>query len=327
MQTRACLIEFLLLAGTVLFSASSLFAQDAELVHHFDYDQRAPLGIKEIGVERRGDVRVHDITYTSPKGGVVPAYLVVPQGKGPFAAVIWGHWCWGNSPMRNRKEFLDEAVALGQAGVVSLLTDGPIARPGHKVNDEPLNEQDIADLVQQVTDMRRGVDLLLARKDVDLKRIAYVGHSCNAVIGAILSGVERRFKAFVLMAATMSDEVSMKTPEYEEYRQKVGVEKFDAFQAKYSWTDQGKYVSHAAPAVVFLQYGSQEKFLTPERARLYAAVVSEPKRFALYDAPHALNAAARRDRIAFLTEQLKLKPLPAATIAGIPDLYQPATEN
>ena len=327
MQTRACLIELMLLAGTVLFSASSLLAQDAELVHHFDYDQRAPLGIKEIGVERRGDVRVHDITYTSPKGGVVPAYLVVPQGKGPFAAVIWGHWYWGNSPMRNRKEFLDEAVALAQAGVVSLLTDGPIARPGHKVNDEPLNEQDVTDLVQQVTDMRRGVDLLLARKDVDPKRIAYVGHSYNAVVGAILSGVERRFKAFVLMAATMSDEVSMKTPEYEEYRQKVGAEKFDAFQAKYSWTDQGKYVSHAAPAVVFLQYGSQETFLTPERARLYAAVVSEPKRFELYDAPHALNAAARRDRIAFLTEQLKLKPLPAATIAGIPNLYQPPTEK
>jgi hypothetical protein len=96
--------------------------------------------------------------------------------------------------------------------------------------------------------------------------------------------------------------------------------------AKYSWTDQGKYVSHAAPAVVFLQYGTQEKFITPERARLYAAVVSEPKRFKLYDAPHALNAEARRDRIAFLTEQLKLRPLSAATIAGIPDLFQPATQ-
>ena len=84
---------------------------------------------------------------------------------------------------------------------------------------------------------------------------------------------------------------------------------------------------HAAPAVVFLQYGSQETFLTPERARLYAAVVSDPKRFELYDAPHALNAAARRDRIAFLTEQLKLKPLPAARIASIPDLFQPATQN
>jgi pimeloyl-ACP methyl ester carboxylesterase len=181
--------------------------------------------------------------------------------------------------------------------------------------------------VQQVVDIRRGVDLLLARKDVDPKRIAYVGHSYNAVVGAILSGVDRRFKAFVLMAATMSDEISFKTPEYEQYRQKVGSEKFDAFIAKYAWTDHGKYVSHAAPAVVFLQYATQEKFITPERARLYAAVVSEPKRFKLYDAPHALNAAARGDRIAFLTDQLKLKPLSAAVVVSIPDLFQPPEPN
>jgi pimeloyl-ACP methyl ester carboxylesterase len=229
--------------------------------------------------------------------------------------------------MRNRKEFLDEALALAQAGVVSLLTDGPIARPGHVENNEPLNEQQTVDLVQQVVDMRRGVDLLLARKDVDAKRVAYVGHSYNAVVGAILSGVDRRFKAFVLMAATMSDEVTMKTPEYQQYRQKVGPEKFDAFVAKYSWTDQGKYVSHAAPAVVFLQYATMEKFLTPERARDQGAVVSDPKRFELYEAPHALNAEARRDRIAFLTEQLKLKPLSAALIANIPDLFQPPEPN
>ena len=61
-----------------------MLAQDAELIRHFDYDQKAPLGIKEIGVERRGNVAIHDITYASPKGGVVPAYLVVPKGKGPF---------------------------------------------------------------------------------------------------------------------------------------------------------------------------------------------------------------------------------------------------
>jgi len=297
------------------------------MIHHFDYDQKAPLGIKEVGIEKLGNTSIHDITYSSPKGGVVPAYLIVPKGEGPFAAVIWGHWYWGNSPMRNRKEFLDEAVALAGGGVVSLLTDGPIARPGHVENNEPLNEQQIVDLVQQVVDLRRGVDLLLARKDVDPKRIAYVGHSYNAVIGALLSGVDKRFKAFVLMTATMSDEVTSRIPAYQEYRLKVGAEKLDAFNAKYYWTDQGKYVSHAAPAVVFLQYATQEKFITPGWARQYAAVVSDPKRFALYDAPHALNAEARRERIAFLTEQLKLKPLPAAVIAGIPDLFQPPEPN
>jgi len=74
---------------------------------------------------------------------------------------------------------------------------------------------------------------------------------------------------------------------------------------------------------VFLQYASQETFLNPDRDREYAAIVSEPKRFKLYDAPHALNAEARRDRIAFLTEQLQLKPLAPAVIASIPDLVQP----
>ncbi len=320
-------LRLILLLGVLAITASPMLAQNSDLTRHFDYDRQAPIGIKEIGVERRGKASVHDITYVSPKGGLVPAYLVVPRGKGPFAAVIWGHWYWGNSRMRNRKEFLDEAVALAHAGVVSLLTDGPIARPGHVENNEPLNEQEISDLVQQVVDMRRGLDLLLARKDVDPKRLAYVGHSYNAVVGAFLAGVERRFKAFVLMAATMSDEVTRKIPEYQEYRQKVGAEKLDAFEAKYYWADQGKYVSHAVPAFVFLQYATQEKFITPDRARLYAAVVSEPKRFALYDAPHALNAEARRDRIAFLTEQLRLKPLSPAVIASIPDLYQPPTQN
>jgi hypothetical protein len=47
----------------------------------------------------------------------------------------------------------------------------------------------------------------------------------------------------------------------------------------------------------------------------------------LYDAPHALNATARRDRIAFLIEQLKLKPLSAAAVASIPELYQPPEPN
>jgi len=313
-------IAILIIFGLV---ASSSPGQVVKPIHYFDYDQRAPLGIKEKGFERRGEVAVHDITYASPKGGDVPAYLVVPAGKGPFAAVIWGHWYWDNSPMRNRNEFLDEAVALAPAGVISLLPDGPAARPNHLASKDPLDGQEALDFLQQVIDMRRGVDVLLARKDTDAKRFAYVGHSYNAQVGALLSGVDRRFKAFVLMAGFMSGELARRTPEFEAFRQQVGPEKLDAFFEKYSYLDQGKYVSHAAPAFVFLQYATQEKSLTAERARQHAAIVSEPKRFKIYDAPHALNAEARRDRIAFLTEQLKLKPLSATVIASIPDLYQP----
>jgi len=314
-------------AAIILLTASSQLAQGSNNTHAFDYDQKAPLDIQEVGVEHRGEVAVHDISYASPKGGRVPAYLVAPPGKGPFAAVIWGHWYWRNSAFFNREEFLDEAVGLAHAGVVSLLTTGPGARSGHVQDRTPLNEQQVTDRVQAIVDMRRGADLLLARKDVDPQRLAYVGHSYNAEVGAYLSGLDKRFKAFVLMAGSMSDEVDLKSEEYKQYRLKVGPEKFDAFMAKYSWLDAGKFVSHAAPAVVFLQYATQEEFATPERARQYAAVVSEPKRFQLYDAPHALNAEARRDRIAFLCEQLRLKPLSAEQIAAIPELFQPANQN
>jgi dienelactone hydrolase len=241
--------------------------------------------------------------------------------------VIWGHWYWGNSPARNRTEFLDEAVALAPSGVVSLLTDGPVARPGHVEDKDPLSERQATDLVQQIVDMERGADLLLARKDVDAQRLAYVGHSYNAGVGAFVSGLDKRFAAFVLMAGGLSDAVDMKSKEYQEYRQKVGAEKLDALQAKYGWLDPGKYVSHAAPATVFLQYATKEDFLTPERAKEYAANVSEPKKFQLYEAPHALNAEARRDRLAFLAEQLKVKPVAPQVIATIPELYQPADQG
>jgi dienelactone hydrolase len=311
------------LLAVFLLIALPLLAQDPESLKRLDYDHTAPLDVKEVSIEKWGKVSVHDISYASPKGGRVPAYLVVPEGKGPFAAVLWGHWYWSNSSMRNRSEFLDEAVVLAHSGVVSLLPDGPIARAGHVENKQPLNDDETPELIQAIVDMRRGADLLLARSDVDSARLAFVGHSYNAGVGAFLSGVDKRFKAFVLMAGGLSDASDLKTEELRKYREKVGPEKFDAFMAKNSWLDPGLFVSHAAPATVFLQYGSQESFLNPERAHTYAALVSEPKQLKIYDAPHALNAAARRDRVAFLCEQLQLKPPDAKAVAGIPELYQP----
>ncbi len=311
------------LLAVLFLIALPLFAQDPESLKRLDYDHHAPLDVREVSVEKWGNVSVHDISYASPKGGRVPAYLVVPDGKGPFAAVLWGHWYWSNSSMRNRSEFLDEAVVLAHSGVVSLLPDGPIARPGHVENRKPLNDDETPELIQAIADMRRGADVLLARSDVDPARLAFVGHSYNAAVGAFLSGTDKRFKAFVLMAGGLSDASDLKTEDLRKFREKVGPEKFDAFMAKNSWLDPGLFVFHAAPATVFLQYGAQESFLNPERAHTYAALVSEPKQLKIYDAPHALNAAARRDRVAFLCEQLKLKAPDAKAVAGIPELYQP----
>jgi hypothetical protein len=58
-------------------------------------------------------------------------------------------------------------------------------------------------------------------------------------------------------------------------------------------------------------------------AKRYFEIVSEPKKLKIYEAAHALNAEATRDRIAFLAEQLAFKVPAAAAVAAIPVLVQP----
>jgi dienelactone hydrolase len=306
---------------------------DDDLARHWAYDKNQPLETSQVGVQERDGIKFYDISYKAPvgdraslvgpNGGNVTAYLVVPSGKGPFPAVIYGHWCMPGSEQKNRKEFLNEATVLAHSGVISLLLDHVTVHPSFVEDNSPLNEQQVAVDVQQDINIRRGADLLAARADVDQKRLAYVGHSCDAFAGAFLSGIDKRFKAFVLMAGGWPDDVFKKSPMYEQYRQKIGAEKIDAFQAKHSWADTGKYVSQAAPATVFLQFASDEQFVTQEMDKDYFAVVSEPKRMKIYEAPHALNAEATRERIAFLAEQLSFKLPDAKAVAAIPALVQP----
>src|SRR5258708_18963929 len=155
----------------------------------FEYDQNAPLDIREVGVLNRNGVQIHDITYASPKSGRVTAYLVVPAGRGRFAGVVFGHWAYGT-----RTEFLPEGILYAQAGVVSLLVDDLGVRPAPWRRNAPGTEPEAVrdNFVQSVVDLRRGIDVLRARADVDPNRIAYVGHSSGAHWGPILTAVGRR---------------------------------------------------------------------------------------------------------------------------------------
>jgi dienelactone hydrolase len=324
-----------ILACLLILFVSLGFAQESydQLLHHWDYNKSAPLNIKQAGVQDREGVKIYDISYVSPvgdrgaavgpNGGTVTAYLVVPPGKGPFPAVIYGHWCMPGSEKMNRTEFLDEAIVLARSGVLSLLPDHVMVHPGFVEDNTPMNEKQIAVEVQQDVNLRRGADLLLARRDVDPKRMAYVGHSCDATAGGFLSGIEKRFKAFVIMAGGLSDEVDRTTKPFKDYRQKIGPEKLDAFFARFAWMDPGKYVSHAAPAAMLLQYATDEPFLNADLANRYYEIVSEPKALQIYKAPHALNADATRHRIAFLAQQLSFKLPDDKTVVAIPALVQP----
>jgi cephalosporin-C deacetylase-like acetyl esterase len=216
----------------VVASCEAVLAQSEsidELRRLFDYDQNAPLDVKEVAVINRNGVSIHDIIYASPKGGRVTAYLVVPVRRGRFAGVVFGHWGYGT-----RTEFLPEAMLYARAGVVSLLVDDLNVRPAPWRRSAPGTEPEAVrnNFIQSVVDLRRGIDLLRARSDVDPDRIAYVGHSSGAHWGAILSAVDRRLKTVVLMAGIPSETTILlesDDPDYVSFRESMPKEQLDNY--------------------------------------------------------------------------------------------------
>jgi dienelactone hydrolase len=320
----------------VAFLIAAEAAQAAEprfedLVRQFDYDRNGPLNIREDKKEERDGVSVIELSYDSPRGGRVPATLVEPSGKGPFAGILFGHWMMPRSSFRNRKEFLDEAVLLARSGTVSLLTDAPMVRPGFVAEKEGLKAevQNAEASRQQVIDFRRGLDLLLAR-GVDPARIAFVGHSYNGHTGGLLAGVEKRIGSFVLMAGELADEeyiFDSTALDVTQFRQKNGDKALREFFQQYAFDDPVHFIGHSAPASVFLQFGDADQGIPEKMARGYFARFAEPKKIAFYKAGHALNREAREERIGWLAERLKLSPVDHEAIERIPGLEQEQKEK
>jgi dienelactone hydrolase len=77
-----------------------------------------------------------------------------------------------------------------------------ISAPFDRRGGEPIafTRRDRAEQIEPIVDLRRAVDLLRARADVDDDRIAYLGISYGAAMGGLLPRVEQRLVAFVLMS-------------------------------------------------------------------------------------------------------------------------------
>ena len=270
----------------------------------FAYDTSAPLNLTQISVRVQDGQTVENITYAGSNGDTVPAYLVIPKGSGRFAGVVWGHWLMPGASNSNREEFLQEAVALAPAGVISLLIDSPQARPGFKPAPNS------ALVAQQVVDLRRAVDLLLSRDDTDGKRIAYVGHSWDAGAGAILDAVDKRLAAFVFMSgpqSMMEYVLSSDSPRMVPMRRATDLAKVEQSLKANSWSDPGSYADKLGPAPALFQYGLHDEDWVPLKdAKDYVAMASGPKTVQYYEADHALNSKAMVDRDAFLVKTLAL---------------------
>ena len=297
---------------TVASSEAALAQNNSvdELRQMFDYDQKLPLDIKEVGFRESNGVRIRDIHYASPKFGRVTAYLVEPSVKGKYAGIVFGHWGYGN-----RTEFLPEAIVYASAGAISLLIDYPWVRPAPWRRNEPGEKPEAVrdNYAATVIDLRRGIDLLQARSDVDSTRIAYVGHSTGAQWGAILSAVDKGIKAAVLMGGIPTEAtiaLESDDPEYVDFRNNTTKEQIDKYFKTISVMDAINYVPFAAPTPLLFQFARYERYFNEAAMQRYARAASEPKIVEWYDTGHDLNdVQALIDRAKWLHTQIGIKPV------------------
>ncbi len=302
-----------------------------ELVKLLDYDRAAPVDLQIVNSEDLpgGEVVVHDVTYPSPVSGRVTAYLVAPKEAAKPGArrsgIVFLHWGQGD-----RSEFVWEASLYARAGCVSILIDAPWNRPEpwKQVSEGYLTRPDLVRdmLLQTLKDLRRGIDVLLARGDVDEKRLAYVGHSFGATWGGTLAAVERRFATHVLMGglSRLTDFETKRPPAHEEYvkmiKERLTPEQLAAYVGAVDPISSLYFIRHAPPASIFMQFAIFDAYISKEAATIYYEAARDPKKIAWYPTSHEFGCLeALADRAAWLEKEIGIgstKALLEASLRG-----------
>jgi pimeloyl-ACP methyl ester carboxylesterase/precorrin-6B methylase 2 len=272
-----------------------------KLAAMFSYDASAPLNARSEAPESAEGAYVTPVSYAGARGPV-SATIVTPSRRGKYRAVIFVH------DYGKRDEFLPEALSLarGSLPAVSLLVDAPSERPvgwRRSFNSLSDSDNDREIHIQAVIDIRRGIDLLSARADVDANRIAYVGHGYGANWGAILSSIEPRLRRFVLVAgfASLADLMESDDPEWANMRYALGSERFDRYRASISVVDPIRFTPFWAGAPILFQFGRFDQFVSHAMAEQLVHSISRPQKAIFYDAGHAVNdPRAMIDRAGFL---------------------------
>jgi predicted esterase len=282
---------------TALIGGAVLAAQDPASM--FAYDRHRPANIVLGAVDTREAAVVTDLTYETLTGSRRAAYLVMPEQPStrPRPAILFVHWYEPPNPTSSRKEFLPDAIDLARDGVISLLVDTMWSDPDWFQNRDP--ENDLGHSIEQVKELRRALDILTARPGVDRSRIFYVGHDFGAMYGALMAGVEAaRLKGFVFMAGTRSfSDWFLLWPKRDDARKAEAV-------ARLAPLDPTRYLASIGALPVLFQFATRDRFVTKAAAEALAASAGGPKDVRWYDAEHALNAEATRDRLAWLRARL-----------------------
>jgi pimeloyl-ACP methyl ester carboxylesterase len=174
-----------------------------------------------------------------------------------------------SSGFRSLPDAMDDRMAAfvrsGRAAF-GVVLEGYIERlrPPAFVPPSPSTVEFAESIVARVTDLRRGLDYLETRPDIDMTRVAAVAPSAGSLLGVILGALETRYRAFVFIGAGFSESYRAISPAANPIN----------FAA-----------SIRAPKLV-LQGRYDEDTPLRTSTEPFFSLLSEPKRLSLYDGGH-----------------------------------------
>jgi len=266
----------------------------------FSY-RKSMVPIHEASRQLDGATVVRDVRFYGESGTSIGAYLVEPSTGCPStgcAGILFVHWLEPEASNSNRTQFLTEAKELAGRGTVSLLVETMWS--DKEWFDKRNPERDFDSSVEQVRNLRRALDVLLAQPGVDSSRIAYVGHDFGMMYGALVIAVDPRVKVAALQAGTseLSDWFLL--------GRKLSPETTQSVKDTLKPLAPIRYVPRFHGAIL-LQFGTKDPYVPPAKAAALANAANEPKQIRYYDCGHAMNAEAKADRDQWLGAALKLR--------------------
>lgn len=262
-----------------------------ELAAQFRYERAQLSETRSIVQTIESGLRLEDLSWQSPRGGRVPAWLVVPERSGPHAAVLFLH-----ASTRDRDAFLAEARRLSERGAVCLTITAAHSRPGHS-RFPSWTSEDREGVIQDVIDLRRGLDLLIGRGDVDPERLGFVGLSYGADYGAIFCAVDGRLSSAAFVSGgTLREWYARRVPEAVRVR----------YLQLMETVAPDRYLPFVTRTQLLFQNGRDDAVYTQQEIDDFQSSVRRRKTVRWYDGGHWLNEAAVAERAIWLIDELAL---------------------
>jgi len=290
---------FLLLASGPVAGAQVPSAEEIAL---FDYDASVALDVIEHGREQLDGLRRIDLTYASPHGGRVPAWVYEPDHEGPHAGLVMMHGMPGS-----RDTAADLAANYARSGAVVIAISAPFARDEERRPTVTLTEEDRAEQIQLIVDLRRAVDFLLAHPAVDPNRIGYMGASYGGAMGGLLAGVERRIAAYALVVGDGGLVAHFSGPE-DRVAELMPAEEWEVWLEAMEPIEPIRFVGLAAPTPLLFQNARADEMVPAADAERYQEAANEPKTILWYETGHARTPEMIRDQVEWLAQHIDIDP-------------------